>query len=228
MGSGRLAIFAGLVAGLFGAILCSCSGHAPELVSVEYRLSLRPLDPNAKRVREQLAVSAAVKDEDGFKDLAALHVLHDGSEYAWTLSPDNWTKKEQNKETWISGVGLSTPDSDRIPRGLYRVVLEDLSGDSDETSFTLPSGLEVGASFPIVRLEGDRVSVSSNYAHTELLFLGQTEELLRVVEAPRNAIPLSTLFGSPDWKGEVREILAYAYDPQRNIGIYSWIQTIRP
>jgi len=209
-------------------ISVSCSGHSPDLAAIEYRLSIRPLDPNGSRVLEQLSIFAAVRDEDGFKDLAALHVLHDESAYIWTLLPETWIKKDQSKETWVGATGLSSPDSGPLPRGLYRVVLEDLSGDSDETSFIIGNGIEKGAVFPEIRIKNDLVSVSSKYSRTELLFLDSKESVVRIVEAPREATPLDRLYGSSDWKTTVHSLLTYAYDPERNLGIYSWIQTIIP
>ena len=84
----------------------SCSGHAPELASLEYRLALRPLDPRGTLVSEQLSVFAAVRDEDGIKDLAALHILHDGEELLWTLTSETWTRNDRNKETWVGGTEI--------------------------------------------------------------------------------------------------------------------------
>ena len=206
----------------------SCSGHPPELAAVEYRLSLRPLDDKGNRVSEQLSVFAAARDEDGFKDLAALHVLHDGAEYLWSSGPESWTRREQGKETWIGVTGLSAPDGGPLPRGLYRIVLEDLGGDSDETSFSLGAGLGKGSTFPEARFLDGFAVVSSKYARTELLFLDDTGKVLRVVDAPREKMSMDRLYGSDKWKIECASLLAYAFDPERNIGIYSWTLRIRP
>jgi|GEM_PF-770867 len=210
------------------ALSVSCSGHAPELVSLEYRLALRPRDPRGTRVSEQLAVFAAARDEDGLKDIAALHVLHDQSEYLWTLTPETWTRNDRNKETWLGGTGLSAPDSGALPRGLYRVVLEDLAGESAEATFTLGSGLETGASFPVIRRTGDSVSVVSRYPRTELLFLDSAGVLLRAVDAPRTPDLLDRLYGSALWREESKSLAAYAYDAERNLGIYSWTMELKP
>ncbi len=189
---------------------------------MEYRLAFLPLDPRGRKSSEQLSVFAAVRDEDGIKDLAALHILHDGSEYIWTLRPETWARKERNKETWVGATGLVSPDSGPLPRGLYRVVLEDLSGESDETSFTLGAGLGEELSFPSITREGDDVAVSSRYSRTELLFLDSRGTLVRVVEAPREARSLDSLYGSRDWRSDVQSLTAYAYDPERNVGLFSW------
>jgi len=210
------------------ALSVSCSGHAPELAAVEYRLALRPLDPRGTRVSEQLAVFAAARDEDGFKDIAALHILHDQSEYLWTFTPETWTRNDRNKEIWLGGTGLSVPDFGALPRGLYRVVLEDLAGDSDEASFSLGPGLETGASFPAIRRTGDSVSVVSRYARTELLFLDASGVLLRTVDAPRVPELLDRLYGSAAWREESKSLAAYAYDAERNLGIYSWTMELKP
>lgn len=208
--------------------LLSCSGHLPELTAVEYRLSVSPLDSAGSEFGEQLSVFAAVRDEDGFKDLAALHVLHDESEYLWTLVPESWTRRDQNKEIWIGSTGLSSPDAGLLPRGLYRVVLEDLAGGSDQTSFTLGAGLEAGLEFPVIRKEGELVIVLSKYARTELLFLDRSGSVLRSVEAPRTRKAMDYLYGSSAWKTDVGSLLAYAYDPERNLGIFSRKQAMQP
>jgi hypothetical protein len=210
------------------AVSVSCSGHPPELAAVEYRLSLRPLDDRGNRVSEQLSVFAAARDEDGFKDLAALHVLHDGAEYLWSVGPEAWVKREQGKETWIGVTGLSAPDGGPLPRGLYRIVLEDLGGDSDETAFSLGAGQGKVSAFPEVRFRDGSAVVSSKYARTELLFLDDTGKVLRVVDAPRERVSMDKLYGSDRWKSECASLLAYAFDSERNIGIYSWTLRIRP
>lgn len=203
----------------------SCSGHTPELASLEYRLALRPLDPKGTVVSEQLSVFAAVRDEDGIKDLAALHILHDGDEYLWTLTSETWIRNDRNKETWVGGTGLSVPDARALPRGVYRVVLEDLSGESDEATFSIGSGIEKSAAFPVVQRLGDSVSVISKYPRTELLFLDPTGTLIRSVDAPRQPETLDRLFASPAWRQEAETLVAYGYDAERNLGVFSW--TIR-
>ncbi|MCK7470832.1 MAG: hypothetical protein MZU95_08660 [Desulfomicrobium escambiense] len=79
-------------------------GHAPELAAVEYRSGPRPADPRgASAFSEQLAVfGRRLRDEDGVKDVAALHVLHDQSrETYWTPTPETWTRNDRGKETWV-------------------------------------------------------------------------------------------------------------------------------
>lgn len=206
----------------------SCSGHAPELVSLEYRLSLRPLDIRGATASEQLSVYAAVRDEDGVKDLAALHVLHDGREVYWTLTPETWTRSDRGKETWVGGTGLSAADARSLPRGLYRVVLEDLAGDSDKASFFIGEGIEKGAAFPVIRRTGDSVSVITKYLRTELLFLDASGVLLRAVDAPRQPETLDRLYASPGWRLEAESLVAYGYDAERNLGVFSWTMNLKP
>lgn len=205
----------------------SCSGHAPELASLEYRLALRPLDPRGTLVSEQLSVFAAVRDEDGIKDLAALHILHDGEELLWTLTSETWTRNDRNKETWVGGTGLSAPDARALPRGLYRVVIEDLSGESDEATFSIGTGIEKSSAFPVIRRAGDSVSVISKYSRTELLFLDAAGGLVRAVDAPRQPEPLDRLFGSPGWRQEAGTLVAYGYDAERNLGVFSWTMELK-
>ena len=211
-----------------GVLFSSCSDHAPELASLEYRLALRPLDPQGAAVSEHLSLFAAVRDEDGIKDLAALHILHDGQELYWTLTPERWTRNDRGKETWLGGTGLSAPDSRALPRGVYRVVLEDLAGESDEVSFSIGTGIEKGASFPIIQKAGDSVSVISKYPRTELLFLDASGALLRAVDAPRQFEELDRLYASSAWRREAETLAAYGYDAERNLGVFSWKIDLKP
>lgn len=222
------AVLAGVLCAGAAFLGSSCSGHAPELVSVEYRLSLRPRDPRGASVSEQLSIFAAVRDEDGVKDLAALHVLHDGREVYWTLTPETWIRNDRGKETWVGGTGLSPADARALPRGLYRVVLEDLSGDSDAASFSIGEGVEKGAAFPVIRRTGDSVSVTSKYPRTELLFLDAAGALLRAVDAPRQPETLDRLYASPGWRQEAESLVAYGYDAERNLGVFSWTMNLNP
>lgn len=177
---------------------------------------------------EQLSVFAAVRDEDGFKDLAALHVLHDGEEFVWTLTPETWTRNDRNKEAWVGGTGLSTPDHSTLPRGMYRVVLEDLAGESDEGTFFLGTGIEIGAAAPVLRRTGDSVAVTTKYGRAELLFLDASGALLRAVDAPREHETLDRLYGSPRWREDAAQLVVYAYDGERNLGVFSWAMKLTP
>lgn len=226
---GRIGLPTGLVVLVVASVLVSaCSGHAPELVSLEYRLALRPLDPRGDAVSEQLSVFAAVGDEDGFKDLAALHILHDLREVYWTLNPETWIRNDRGKETWLGGTGLSAPDARALPRGLYRVVLEDLSGDSDEATFSIGAGIEHGAVFPVIRRSGDAVYVTSKYPRTELFFLDSGGTVLRAVDAPRQPESLDRLYASAEWRREASVLVAYGYDAERNLGVFSWNLDLNP
>ncbi len=227
-GPGRRAAVSLALLGATALLASACSGHAPELAALEYRLALRPADPRGTRMTEQLSVFAAVRDEDGYKDLAALHVLHDGEEFVWTLTPETWTRNDRNKETWVGGTGLSAPDHRALPRGMYRVVLEDLAGESDEGTFFLGTGIETGAESPVLRRTGDSVVVTSKYGRTELLFLDASGVLLRAVDAPRQPETLDRLYGSPGWRQDASNLVAYAYDGERNLGVFSWTMKLTP
>ena len=62
----------------------------------------------------------------------------------------------------------------------------------------------------------------------ELLFLDAAGALLRAVEAPRQPETLDRLYASPGWRQEAETLVAYGYDAERNLGVFSWTMNLTP
>ncbi|TVQ37162.1 MAG: hypothetical protein EA384_12940 [Spirochaetaceae bacterium] len=117
-------------------LLVSCTGAPPELVGVE--LSLEYVDNfDLDRRYEQLTLYALVRDQDGFADIRELYLIHDEAELYWHFDPDSWTHRRLAGENWIGFDGLTMGDWSALPRGRYRVVVIDASGEQDERAVAI-------------------------------------------------------------------------------------------
>lgn len=141
-------------------LLASCSGSAPVISRISAQL-LYEKEPVSGQILEQLALFVVPEDEDGMDDLEFLHVVADKAELYWSVNSGDWTRVKGQNEEWIGSARLAMPANERFPRGSLRVLLYDLSGDSDEETFVLPPEAPEPASLPFPRatVSGGRVSL---------------------------------------------------------------------
>jgi hypothetical protein len=155
-------------------LLASCSGSAPVISRVSAQLVYEK-DPASGGVLEELALFVVPEDKDGLDDLEFLHVVSDKAELYWSLDSNDWTRIKGQNEEWIGSARLAMPANERLPRGSFRVLLYDLSGDSDEESFALPPDAPEPGSLPFPRatVAGGRISVSgASDWYTLLVYTG--------------------------------------------------------
>ena len=119
-------------------IVAACSGAPPEIGGVEI-IRVYVNNPATNSVRHQIGLFVSVSDPDGLDDLARLYLIHDESELYWALDPTIWQQASVRGLDWIGSYGLGLPGSEEAPAGEYRVLLEDLSGESAEITERLPA-----------------------------------------------------------------------------------------
>jgi hypothetical protein len=127
--------------------LLSCSGGPPEILDVElYRIYVR--DPATQEVSSRLGLFVGVEDPDGYDDIAHLYLINDQAELYWSLDPSTWQKGALRGQDWIGSYGLALPPEEVAPPGEYRILLEDLGGESAEVSRALPAPPVAPPPFP--------------------------------------------------------------------------------
>lgn len=132
-GAGRVLACAVLAA---AALLSGCSGKPPEMTRFTAQLMLTQA-PDSESTVERLSVFLVANDPDGFEDLSALYVIHDGAELYWKIESADWIKTTFEAETWIGSNGIGMADGSPMPRGEYRILLQDKGGDDVEDVFSL-------------------------------------------------------------------------------------------
>jgi hypothetical protein len=143
----------------FCAAAIGCSAAPPQIVAVEARLEY--VHDISRDLRyEQLTVFALVRDEDGFGDIDVLYLLHDESELYWRFDAQSWTHQRRSTEDWIGFSGISTADGSDLPRGLYRLVILDASGERDESRVRIDAAPVAFVSDRVPLVSSDRQTVT--------------------------------------------------------------------
>jgi hypothetical protein len=150
------ALFASLV-----LLTTSCSGSAPQILYPDVQLFLQR-ELTTGETFETLRLFVAIRDDDGVDDLRTLFVIHDESENHWEIDSEQWVTREQGGDSWIGIPDVRMADHLPLPRGRYRIVVEDGALQAAESSFvvTAPS-LPEDTVFPALLNEGNSWRVTS-------------------------------------------------------------------
>lgn len=182
-------------------LLTACEISAPETHDLFWK---RVMFENLElgRTYETLTIFAQVWDADGIEDLDRLFVINDQEQIFWRLSSDDWVIDQSGSGApWIGSTALAMPEDKSLPGGIYRVIVQDISGKTTEIRFQITENdgprmtqlaEEINATF-----QGDELAVIGPFAKYELWAYLSTGS--RVFAAPfvdrinvRSLLPNST------------------------------------
>ena len=103
-------------------------------------------DPIAEKITEELFLLADIFDSDGIEDVGELRIAHDGEKLQWRRSADAALRRSRSGQEWFGFSAASVDGANRIPRGTYRVEVDDLSGRAAVRRVAVP--LSVPATGP--------------------------------------------------------------------------------
>ncbi len=139
--------------------LLSCTGAPPEILYPDAQLSL-VLDPSTGEIAEVLRLFVAARDPDGADDPARIYLVHDPAQLSWEMDRTTWAHVEHAGDHWYGMPDLRMPDGEPLPRGRYRIILEDAALARDEIELYLTANpIDPGEPFPRLRIEGDSLIV---------------------------------------------------------------------
>ncbi len=187
MGKARVALVSLLAVLYFGA----CSQAAPSLLSVELRLVSQAADMGAYKERLSFFVLAA--DDDGIIDLDELYLLNDQSQLFWSLDASEWIRVDAPGQTWLGSHSLAMPQGDAFPRGLYRAVLIDKSGERAERQTALDVDEGTAKPLPLFTIENGRYSIVSDYQSNSIVFYDGAMKIIETKPFPALEGSLSEL-----------------------------------
>ena len=207
---------------LSAALLASCSGEPPVINRVSAQL-LYVEDLEAGTVAEELSVHVVPEDEDGLDDLEYLHVISDGAELYWTLDSSTWTRTRSQNDEWLGTARLAMPAGAGFPRGEYRVLLYDLSGDSDEDRFRLDAPVLDPAtiSFPHASVASGRITLAGPFPWYTLLVYTTAGTYVRSWSSQAEGMAVQTIRASDSLLRSGFTVWVYAWWQARGVGLVS-------
>jgi hypothetical protein len=126
-----VAVIASLLLWLLG-----CSGARPEVLQSDGTLFLVD-DLESGQRYESIRLFVAVNDENGVDDIGVVYVDHADQELYWEFDASTWVQFEFAGDTWIGMPDMRMPHSEAVPRGRYRVIVEDLALQRTEGQFSV-------------------------------------------------------------------------------------------
>jgi hypothetical protein len=199
----------------------SCSGAKPEVMFLSSALNL-VYDRDLDRSYEQLSVNIKVNDDDGFDDLDKLYIINDSNRLFWEVNHENWIASELKKEYWIGTNTIIQADYSPLPRGLYRLVLQDYSGEKDEKTFRISTAkLNVDEiEIPVMSLENEILTISSTYKDHTIIVLDSAGNIVARHKTPKNKISFGTIVRNKNQKSAAASYYIYSFQDVYRVGIY--------
>ncbi len=210
-------MFAGLCGLTLLAVLVSCSGSAPEILFPDARLAL-VRDPSTGAVAEVLRFYVALRDPDGADDPARIFVVHDDSELFWELARESWISFEYAGDQWYGVPEIRMPDGEDLPRGAYRLIVEDAALTRAESTFFLgaePASRE--EAFPRLAVDARRLTVEADGPVVLRVYGRAGEMIVSSVVAP-GPVPEEIEGRIPDESGLTAYVSTVGEGPIRESG----------
>ncbi|MDR0376288.1 MAG: hypothetical protein LBH70_00675 [Spirochaetaceae bacterium] len=165
---------------------------------------------SAGKPEERFSFFILPEDDDGFEDIAEVHLYHDREGLAWKLTADDWVSYEANGKTWAGSHNIAMLDGEPLPRGRFRAVLVDKGGEQSERIFAFDAPEDPRYPFPFLTIENGRYLVESGYPeHSFICYNNQGEYVstmaLSILDGPLQELQLPS---------EVKAVALWAEDPE--------------
>lgn len=192
------------------ALFFSCQYSKPVIEEAHLQLNVH-YRPDDGSYREFLTASVTASDADGAKDIKSLTVSHDASALQWTLAAP---PVKSGLATVFTASRLQGPRP-ALPRGLYRLAVEDLAGQTAE--------IEIGMEQPAFRFETLRFPAA---AQEKAVYAGPYRLFWQILHNNRFQRSVPVANGSRLELGPGESGFLYVYNAQINAslisGPYSW------
>ena len=160
---------------LAACLLAACEVAAPETHELFWKRVVFE-DLRHGRTYETLTLFARVSDADGLDDLDALYVMNDQAQLFWRLTPEDWVVDRSESGTWIGSTALAMPEDEPLPAGVYRVIVQDIAGQTAEDSFRIAGGTGPEARRQAeaieVAIDANELAVAGPFASYEVWLYG--------------------------------------------------------
>lgn len=198
-------------------VFINCSTNVPEIKDSFVQINLFK-DRESGHIYQKLSVFIIPFDGDGMDDLSILYIIHDETELFWALTSEEWENGEDKGNKWIGTNSIIMPELKDFPKGEYRLVLEDLSGESIEKSIYIsyPEVDKNNYNFPSPYTDENKIFINSEYQGPRIWIYDSNNYLSTfIVEASGiNKDNISSSLNETDIHYYI-----YLYDTDINIGI---------
>jgi hypothetical protein len=177
----------------------SCSGEPPQLLESWWQLNL--IDDTATGDTVQaLSFFLHAEDEDGEDDMDQIYLIHDDLQLLWSIPLEKWSAFTDQGVKWIGFNRLLAPGDGVFPEGNYRVLLIDIGGERDESSFYLRNNIPEKDEIilPEMSYDNNNFSIMSEFPKFQLWFYDGEGQLIEKSK--------DFLMGNYQWNDFVRNI----------------------
>ena len=217
---------AAIVVGLL-CLLTACEIEAPQAHELFWHRVVFT-DLRLGRTYETLTIFVRASDANGMKDLDALFVINDNAQLFWRLQPRDWLVEQTPEGTWIGSTALAMPEQEMLPSGVYRTIIQDISGETAELDFEITSSTEPAALWKSeaikVTIEENELAVTGPFISYEVWMYGSYGSRVSATAFKERIDLQSTLPNN----ARKEEFLLYVYAAALNeaaghlSGPYSW------
>ncbi len=198
-------------------LFLSCSTNTPEIKDSFIQINIFK-DRELNLIYQKLSIFIVPYDGDGFEDLSTLYIIHDELELFWALTSEQWEQGEEKGNTWIGSNSIIMPELKDFPKGGYRIVLEDLSGESIEHTIYLsyPEVDKDNYTFPSSYTDEDKIYITSTFKSPRIWIYDNNNYMntFIVEESGLNKNIISSAVSDSNIKYYI-----YSYDTEIRIGI---------
>ncbi|HEY9593719.1 MAG TPA: hypothetical protein VHE79_04530 [Spirochaetia bacterium] len=211
-------------AAALGALLvvAGCAGKPPEIARVFARV-LYTYDTATQTTSESLGVFLVATDPDGLENLSAFYVIDDDAELYWKVDKTAWITTSAEGETWVGTTSLAMPDSSPFPAGTYRIVLQDVGGETVEQTVTIPerSVRASKATFPTSGVHAGAISAGRVSGAYDVWVYGKDGKFLASwgVAGPTHSLPLQTVTAALPALADGFTWRVFAWDEKAGYGV---------
>ena len=163
------------------------------------------------------------EDEEGIDNLADLYLYHDREQLRWHINSEDWVSYVHDKKTWIGSRSIAIGEDEILPRGQYRAVLVNKSGEKSERNFSFDAPEVPRFPFPFLEISGGRYIVNSLYPSNRLVCYDDQGNYVHTV----NLINLNGQLSELDIPPNARTVALWAEDTQYFTSAYTNVTTIR-
>jgi hypothetical protein len=204
---------------LFILFCNNCSTNVPEIKDSYIQVNLFK-DRENNLVYQKLSVFIIPFDGDGFEDLSVIYILNDGMELFWAVTSGQWVYGKNREDEWIGTNSIVMPELSDFPMGEYRIILEDLSGESIERSVYLnyKETNKDNYIFPYSYTDEENIYVQSIINGSEI-WIYENDSFIDSINMDINGINKKNIF--PEGMEFNRKYYIYIFDSELNMGIIS-------